>query len=159
MPIRSKTLWRIPVYCMVSGLISFYLTAYIGGFFFTVKTVDADGIINLSADPTRSLIFHGVLFAAILLLGGLWFFRDMNRKELAVSAAMASALYLILALGQIYVPDLLRSLAVPLAMIQNWNAFVSSLLIQITSNITLSALLSNLAPFLFVFFGKKKTNV
>lgn len=157
MRIRKHTLWRVPVYCMVSGWISFYLTAYIGGFFFTNKTI-IDGTTHLSVDPIRSLIFHGVLFAAILLLGGLFFFRNMTKQELALSAAIASALYLIITLGQIFVPELLRPITMSLAKIQNWDAFVSSLLMQVTSKVNLSALLSNLTPFLFVLFGKKKAH-
>ena len=66
--IRIQTLWKGPVYCAVASWISFYLTAYMGGFFFTVKTVDADGIVNLSADPLRSAIFNPVLFLIVLLV-------------------------------------------------------------------------------------------
>ena len=62
MKLRFNTLWRVPVFCIVFSWISYYLTIYIGGFFFTVKTIGADGITELSVDSVRSAIFNGLLF-------------------------------------------------------------------------------------------------
>ena len=154
MKLRFNTLWRVPVFCIVFSWISYYITVYIGGFFFTVKTVGADGITQLSADPLRSAIFNGLLFLIVLLLGGLWAFRSMTKAEIGVSAAIASVIYLALALAQLYVPNFPLSLSVNLAMIQNWTGTLSSFLIKLTNSFQLSVLLSNLAPFLFVPFGK-----
>lgn len=155
MKLRFNTLWRVPVFCIVFSWISYYLTVYIGGFFFTVNTVGADGITQLSADPLRSAIFNGFLFLIVLLLGGLWAFRSMTKAEIGVSAAIASALYLAIELAQLYIPSFPLSLSVKLAMVQNWTGTLSSILIKLTNNFQLSVLLSNLAPFLFVPFGKK----
>ena len=154
MKLRFNTLWRVPVFCIVFSWISYYITVYIGVFFFTVKTVGADGVTQLSADPLRSAIFNGLLFLIVLLLGGLWAFRSMTKAEIGVSAAIASVIYLALALAQLYVPNFPLSLSVNLAMIQNWTGTLSSFLIKLTNNFQLSVLLSNLAPFLFVPFGK-----
>ena len=68
MKLRFNTLWRVPVFCIVFSWISYYLTFYIGGFFFTAKTVGAGGITQVSADPLRSAIFNGLLFLIVLLL-------------------------------------------------------------------------------------------
>ena len=154
MKLRFNTLWRVPVFCIVFSWISYYITVYIGGFFFTVKTVGADGITQLSADPLRSAIFNGLLFLIVLLLGGLWAFRSMTKAEIGVSAAIASVIYLALALAQLYVPNFPLSLSVNLAMIQNWTGTLSSFLIKLTNSFQLSVLLSNLAPFLCVPCGK-----
>ena len=154
MPIRDKTLWRIPGFCPAAGWVSYYLTVYFGGFFFTVETV-VDGVTHLSADPIRSLIFSGVLFAVCLLLGGLWLFRDMTRKELALSAAIASGLGLAVVLAQLYLPGF-SAFGVTLAPFQNWDVFLSSLLMQLIGNVTLSVILPAFSPFLFVLFGKRK---
>ena len=153
MKLRLNTLWRVPVFCIVFSWISYYLTLYIGGFFFAAKTVGADGITLVSADPLRSAIFNGLLFLIVLLLGGLWAFRSMTKAEIGVSAAIASALYLVIVLAQLYIPSFPLSFSVKLAMVQNWIGILSSFLIKLTSNFQLSALLSNLAPFLFVPFG------
>lgn len=157
MKLRFNTLWRVPVFCIVFSWISYYLTVYIGGFFFTVKTVGADGITELSADPLRSAIFNGSLFLIVLLLGGLWAFRSMSKTEIAVSAAIISAVYLTVTLAQLYIPNFPLALSAKLAIIQNWTGTLSSFLLKLTDSFQLSALLSNLAPFLFVPFGKKAT--
>lgn len=155
MKLRFNTLWRVPVFCIVFSWISSYLTVYIGGFFFTVKTVGADGITQLSADPLRSAIFSGLLFLIVLLLGGLWAFRSMTKAEIGVSAAIASALYLAIVLAQLNISSFPLSLSIKLASFQNWTGTLSSFLLKLTNNFQLSVLLSNLAPFLFVPFGKK----
>lgn len=157
MKLRVNTLWRVPVFCIVFSWISYYLTIYIGGIFFAVKTVGADGITVLSADPLRSAVFRGVLFLIILLLGGLWAFRSMTKTEIAVSATITSVIYLAVALAQLYISSFPGALSVKLASFQNWTGTLLSFLGELTDNFQLSVLLSNLAPFLFVPFGKKST--
>lgn len=153
--VRIQTLWKVPVYCAVSSWISFYLTVYLGGFFFTVRTVGADGVTQLSADPVRSVIFNGVLFLLVLLVGGLWAFRSMTKAEVAVSAGIASGIYLLIVLAQLYIPNFPLSLSITMAYIQNWTGTLSSFLLKLTDNLTLSVILSSFAPLLFVPFGRK----
>ena len=157
MKIRIQTLWKVPVYCAVASWISFYLTAYMGGFFFTVKTVDADGIVNLSADPLRSAIFNAVLFLIVWLLGGLWVRRSMTKMEVAASAGVASGIYLLIVLAQLCVANFPLSLSVTLAYIQNWTAILSSFMLKLTYNLSLSVIVSCFAPLLFIPFGRKTT--
>ena len=88
MTVRAKTLWRVPVFCTIASWLTYYITIYLGGFFFTVRTQGVDGTVEVSADPVRSAVFTGVLFLAILLAGGLWAFRSMTRREIAASAAL-----------------------------------------------------------------------
>ena len=155
MKLRVNTLWRVPVFCIVFSWISYYLTVYIGGFFFTVQTVGADGITEVSADPLRSAIFNGFIFLTILLLGGLCAFRSMTRTEIAVSAASISVLYLAVVLAQLYISNFPLTLSIRLASFQNWTGILSSFLVKLTDNFQISVVLSNLAPFLFVPFGRK----
>ena len=155
MKVRIQTLWKVPVYCAVASWISFYLTVYLGGFFFTVKTVGADGITQVSADPIRSAIFNAVLFLIVLLVGGLWAFRSMSKAEIAASSAITSGIYLLIALAQLYIPSFPLSLSVTLAYIQNWTGKVSSFLLKLTDNLTASVILSSFAPLLFIPFCRK----
>lgn len=155
MKLRIHTLWKVPVYCAVSSWISFYLTVYIGGFFFTVKTIGADGVTQVSADPVRSAIFNAVLFFLVWLIGGLWALRSMTKAEVAVSAGIASGIYLLIALAQLYILNFPLSLSVTLAYIQNWTGALSSFLLKLTNNLTLSVILSSFAPLLFIPFGRK----
>lgn len=155
MKIRFNTLWRVPIFCTVASWISFYLTVYLGRYFFVVKTVGADGVTEVSADPLRSAIFNEVLFLIVLLLGGLWAFQSMTKVEIAVSSAILSAIYLVLILMQLYLSNVPVSLSFKLAAFQNWSGILSSFLLRLTNHFNFSLLLSTLAPFLFVPFGKK----
>ena len=155
MNVRIRTLWKVPVYCVVASWISFYLTVYLGGFFFTVKTVGADGVTQVSADPIRSAIFNMALFLIVLLIGGLWAFRSMSKAEIAVSSAITSGIFLLIVLAQLYIPSFPISLSIRLAYIQNWTGTVSSFLLKLTDNLTVSVILSSFTPMLFILFGRK----
>ena len=155
MKVRIQTLWKVPVYCAAASWISFHLTVYLGGFFFTVKTVGADGITQVSADPIRSAIFNMTLFLIVLLIGGLWAFRSMSKAEIAVSSAIASGIFLLIVLAQLYIPSFPISLSIRLAYIQNWTGTVSSFLLKLTDNLTVSVILSSFSPMLFILFGQK----
>lgn len=155
MKLRVNTLWRVPVYCLISSWISFYVTAYIGGFFFTVRSVGADGITELAADPVRSAVFNGCLFAAVLLLGGLWAFRSMTKAEIAVSSAIISSVYFAVTLAQMFSTGFPLELSVKAAVFQNWTGTMASFLLKVTDHFSFSVLFACFAPFLFVPFGKK----
>ena len=157
MKVRVKMLWKVPVFCAAASWISFYLTVYLGGFFFTVKTVGADGITQVSMGPLRSAIFNAVLFLLVLFVGGLWAFRSMTKAEIAVSAGITSAVYLMIVLAQLLIPDFSLAVSVILAYFQNWTGTLSSFLIKLTNNLPLSVILSSFAPLLFIPFGKKTT--
>ena len=153
MKLRIRTLWKVPVYCIIAGWISFYVTVYLGGFFFAEQTVDAEGVIHLSADPVRSAIFSTVLFLLVLFAGGLWAFRSMTKKEIAVSAAIMCVIYLLIDLAQIMAPNFSTSFI--FAYIQNWTSTPASFLFSLTDNLPVSAILSSFSPLLFIPFGKK----
>jgi len=153
--IRPNVLWKVPIFCMAASWFTFNITAHMGGHFFTVVTVGSDGIPVYSADPVRSAVFRGILFLAVLFIGGLWAFRAMTRKEIAFSAAIASALYLGIVLAQLYLPGFSVSLSVILAYVQDWTATLSSFLIMLTDNFTLSVITAAFAPMLFIPFGNR----
>ena len=154
MKLRPGTLWRVPVFCIIASWLSYYITIY-GGFFYVVRTTGADGAVEVSVDPLRSTIFQGVLFLAILLLGGLWAFRSMTKLEIAASAALISAVYLVVILLQLYLPGFPLALSVWLAPFQNWKGILSSLLLRFM-NFHLALAASAFAPFLFVPFGRRQ---
>lgn len=154
MKIRIQTLWRIPVLCMVSGLICFYLTVYLGRFFFAVKTVGDDGSIQASVDPVRAAIFHAVLFLIVLFVGGFWVVRSMTKTEAAVSAGIASGIYLLIVFVQLIAPDIPPSLNILFAYIQEWKSALSSILMRLTDSLAMSAIISSFAPLLFILFGR-----
>ena len=154
MKLRPGTLWRVPVFCIIASWLSYYITIY-GGFLYVVRTTGADGAVEVSVDPLRSTLFQGVLFLAILLLGGLWAFRSMTKLEIAASAALISAVYLVVILLQLYLPGFPPALSVWLAPFQNWKGILSSLLLRFM-NFHLALAVSAFAPFLFVPFGRRQ---
>ncbi len=156
MKVRIQTLWRVPVYCLIASWLSFYVTVYLGRFFFVVETVGEDGGVVGSIDPVRSALFNGALFLIVLLLGGLWAFRSMTRTEIAVSAGIMTVLYLILVGLQLALPQFPTSLIFPVATIQHWPGVLTSLLLKVTGQLTVSAVLACLAPLLFIPFGHKQ---
>lgn len=155
MTIRPQTLWRVPVFCAVASIVSFYLTIYLGRFFIVVETLGTDGVPVISADPLRSALFNGAVFVLVLLAGGLLAFRSMTRREIAASAAIFAGIDLVLCLIQLLAPNLLLPLLLPVSLIQNWTAVPTSALYHLTGNLPVSALVACLSPFLFVPFGKR----
>lgn len=155
MHIRLHTLWRVPVFCLISSYVSFYVTVYLGSAFFVVRTMGADGVTNVSADPVRSAIFDGALFLIVLALGGLWAFRSMTRAEIALSAGIISAVYLIVVVLQLTVPSFPLSLSMQLAKFFNWTGTVSSWLLRLTDHFAFSTIAACFAPLLFIPFGRK----
>ena len=155
MKVRIQTLWKVPVYCAAASWVSFYLTVYLGRYFFIVKTVGADGMTQISIDPFRSAIFYAACFLIVLLVGGLWVFRSMSKAEIRISAGITAGIYLIIVLAQLYIPNFPPSLSMPLAYIQNWTGMLSSFLMELTDNVTISVILSSFAPLLFIPFGRK----
>ena len=155
MKIRTKTLWRVPVFCLVASWISFYVTIYLGQYCFVVKKLGDDGVMNSSIDPVASAIFKGTLFLGVLLLGGLWAFRTMTKKEIAYSAGIISAIYLILALLQMSFPTILGSGNFTVAALRNWVATFSFALFKISNSPHFALLASSFIPLLFIPFGRK----
>jgi len=152
MKIRPKQLWKVPVFCIVCGFVCLFLTLSIGGFFFREKTVMEDGITKLSINGTRSAIWSGFLFAAGLLAGGLWAFRSMTKAELALSAAIITAVYCVL--YAMHLPGV----STLYMGFTGWITNLYTVLHQLTKQSDLSQWLSCLAPLLFIPFGKKSTN-
>ena len=78
----KKTWWRVPVYCLAASWICFQLEVRLLLHLAIVTLPDG----SISSDNTRSLIVFGTLFLAVLLIGGLVFFKKIGRRELLVSA-------------------------------------------------------------------------
>lgn len=155
MSVRKGTLWRVPAICVPGSLVSYYVTIYFGGHFFTASSVAPDGSIILSVDPVRSAIWNSALFL-IVLLGGMRFLQHMTRKEIAVSAGLTTALYLAVVLTQLYLPGFPDSLGFLLAPLQNWTGIFASPFLKLTGNFTFSVIAGNYAPLLFIPFGRKE---
>lgn len=150
-----KNLWKVPVYCVIASWISFYLIVYIGRLFFMIKTIDTDGITHVSVNSVGYVIVDIAIFLIVLLIGGLWVFRSMTKAEVAISAGIMSAIYLLTVFVQMYVPDLPIALNDSLIYIQTWMGTLSSLLAKLTDHRSISIILSSFSPLLFILFARK----
>lgn len=152
MKIRKETLWRIPLYYLLSSWISFHLLVRLYSFCI-IKTVDTDGVTNVSVNPVASTLVEIVVLLGVLLIGGFWLCRTMTRREVAVSAGILSVVYFLWVLSEILFPGWDTStLGV---MVMNLNAVITGLLYRLTGQFELSALIGCFTPMLFVLFARK----
>lgn len=159
MKIRVRTLWRVPVYCLIASSVSAFLTLRFGGLIYVKELVEANGVTQSVIDPVKNIIFNAVMFLLVLLVGGLLCFRSMTKKEIAVSTAITSALYLAIVLLQLFLPNAANtmpaSLLAAMMYIQNWTSILSSWIVQLTKQFTVAVIAASFAPMLFVPFGRK----
>lgn len=155
MPVRLRTLWRVPAYFLAAGFISFYLTLTLGRYIYVTVALGPNGVMQGAADPLRSALFQGALVLIAFAAGGLLVCRSMTRREVAASAGMLCAAFLILTLAQLAWPGFPLSVSVAVAPFQNLTAILASLLTKLTGSLELSACLACFAPLLFIPFGKK----
>ena len=159
MKMRRCTLWRVPVYCVIASILSYYLTFVLSFLYIdTDVSVNAEGAIETMINPVRSAVLEGALFLAVLMVGGFCVFRSMTKKEIAISAAIMSAIYLVIGIWQIWItPPFPLWLAI--IQVQNWISHLAFALIRLPeSSILLCTFLPCFAPFLFVLFGKDVDN-
>ena len=159
MKMRRCTLWRVPVYCVIASILSYYMTIALSFLYIdTDVSVDAEGAIETMINPVRSATMDGTIFLAVLLVGGFWFFRSMTRKEIAISAAIMSAIYLVFVIWEIWLATPFP-LWLAIIQVQNWISHLAFVLIRLPeSSILLCTFLPCFAPFLFVLFGKDVDN-
>lgn len=144
-----KNWWKVTLYCAVASFIAFELEVRFLLNFAIVTTEEG----YVTSDPTRALIVYGVVFAVIVLIGGLVFFRRMTRREIAMSACVLAALNVACGL---LVNGASGTVAAIYAYLSEWDTFLSVLFYRIGLGTWLSAWIQwLLAPFIFVPFGRR----
>lgn len=153
MKIRLHTLWKVPVFCVLAGYVSFYLTVFLVSRFGIVTLPDG----SISANDTFTTILEIVIFASALGLAYL-LLRKMTRKEIFWSATIIVAAQLILQLAQFLIPDLAvgNQLGILLTCTTEWCRIVSMVCYLIIENVWLGAFITCCVPYIFILFGKKQ---
>ncbi len=155
MKIRKSTLYRVPLFCILSGIIAYHAAIFFMTHFAVVKLPDG----TVSIDDTRVFIIYSALFAATLFIGGRIFFRSMTRKEIFLSASIIVALGLFIDFIQ-WAFHLTSGPGAVFFMytsqIFEWSSIVPQLLYKLTHNPWLGSILGSLTPYLFLLFGKKE---
>lgn len=154
--VNKKVLWKVPVYSIIAGLISFRLNVYLFGRF-TLTTLP-DGSITIN--DTATLILYGLILAVVVLLGGLYFFREMTKKEIFVSASILVVLQILLLIVQ-WKMNATTGLAATFflywAETLEWSNFIYLVLIKWIDNLWICVFMGCFAPYLFIPFGKKES--
>ena len=145
----KKTWWRVPAYCLAASWICFRMEVRWLLRFAIVTLPDG----SISSDSTRTLIIYGILFFAVLLVGGLLLFRKISRKELLLSAFIMIVLDFYMMLKAWNDQGLL---AFYWAELKEWSVFISQLFYVLGMDLEnlLPRVLRTLAPLLFVAFGR-----
>lgn len=154
---RKNDLWKVPLYCMIAGIVSFYLIVYVFGRFTIVTLPDG----TITSDNTRILIVYGGVFVATVLVGGMFFLRKMTRKEIFFSATIIVVFQMIISLIQWILGGTTGQLGVTfmyLSRIYEWCGGISQLILTMTGNLWLGIFIQNLMPYLFIAFGQRSIN-
>lgn len=161
--VRLSTLWRVPVYVLAANYLCSVLILCGAVSFYTVRYTGADGAVSLYVDPIRRAIFSGGLSLAVLLLGGLLFFRHMTKREIALSVVLLDGIKLAISvvsnlwlvpLLEIPFPGPFQNLGLSLLAFMELDGTLASILSQFTQSLIPYYALSALIPLLFVLFGR-----
>lgn len=145
-----KNWWKVTLYCVVASVIAFELEVRFLLNFAIVTTEEG----YVTSDPTRELIVYGAVFVAIVLIGGLVFFRRMTRREIAMSACVLAVINVV---SGLLVNGASGTVAVIYAYLSEWDSFLAVLFNRLGLGIWLSALIQwLLTPFIFVPFGRRE---
>ena len=149
----KKSWWKVPIYCMVAGWISFRLKVHIGPSFAISKLPDG----TVSVDNTRWMVMSGIIFLVTLIIGGLLLYRRMKKKEIFCSASVMVIFNVVGGLIAYFFQrtSLGSSFSVFYSEINDWSGFVSQLVYNIGLNQWIGAMIVWIVPYLFVLFGKK----
>ena len=155
MKIRKGIFWRVPLFCILAGVIAFNMIVFLLGRFAIVRLPDW----TITTDNTRMLIIYGAIFIVTLIVGGMVFFRNMTRKEIFFSASIIVAINWIMILTQ-WAFNLTTGPGAIFFMyasqIFEWSSIVPLLLYRVNENLLLGAFIGSLMPYLFIPFGKKE---
>lgn len=146
-------IWKVPLFCVISGIIDFHLSVRM--LLWSIVRLP-DGTVT--SDNTKVTIVYAIIFVACLLIGGFVFFRKMTKEEIFYSTSIFVVYGLLLALIQKLFH--ITSGVAALWMIYLWRpfemfTFVSQLLINLGVNIWGTILIEIFTPYLFILFGKK----
>ena len=152
MKVRIEQLWKVPLFCVAAGYISFYVYVFLVSRFGI--TVLPDG--SYTANQFMTTIFSFLLFGATLYVGNL-LFRNMTRKEVFLSATILVLIHLIVQTLQLVSInyDLTFSIGLYMTYANEWCRILSSLLYSVTKNAWIGAFAVCFAPYLFVLMKKK----
>lgn len=137
MKVRKNQLWKIPVFCLVAGWITFYAEIFLIARFAVIRL--PGNVLTSDSDLTN---LYQTLFFLIALLAGRLCFRGMNTKERLLSATIQAAILVLLLILQ---PGIMLN-----AWITEWSRPISLIGYLLSGNVYVGAVLNCFAPYLLV---------
>lgn len=153
MKVRKATLWRIPVYYLAASAVGFYVLVFLYATFCVKPTVGPDGVANAAVNEVLTTVIGLAVVAGVLCLGGFWLCRKMTRKEVALSAGLLTAVYLLWVGSELLFPGWDATLGIA-TYFMSLNAEVGGLLVRLIGSPMVASLISCFTPMLFVCFGR-----
>jgi membrane-associated HD superfamily phosphohydrolase len=147
-------IWKVPLYCFISGIIDFHLSVKMLSW--TLIRLPAGSV---TSDNTKAIIVYGIIFMVSLLIGGFVFFRKMTKRELFYSTSVLVIYGILLALVQ-KMFHITSGFAV-MWMLYLWRpfemfTFILQLLLNLGINTWVVIFVEIFTPYLFILFGKKQ---
>ena len=151
----KNTLWRIPAFGIVAGVIWFFLNSHFLGSLSLVTLPDN----TVTVDPLRSLLMDLLVFVVTMAYCAMWVTPKMTRKEVFRSSLVLVGFMLLSVAIQAYL-SLSGSGAAQMASFYlaepfEWCNFVYHLMYLFTNNIWISMVIQCFSPLAFVILGKK----
>lgn len=147
--IVKRVWWKIPLYSVIAGFVSWWLMVSYIGRLAIVKLPDG----TITSNQTVWSLLSGGVFIIVLLIGGLIFFRKMTKIELLCSATVMFIFHIIMTSFSFLFP--LSSITMFFLEIREWYSIVTWLIAMAGLNNWLGVVISGACVYLFVLFGKK----
>ena len=153
---QSNTLWRIPAFGIVAGVIWFFLNSHFLGSLSLVTLPDN----TVTVDPLRALLMDLLVLVVSIAYCALWVTPKMTRKQVLHSSLVLMGFMLV----SVAIMGGLSAMgggpaqmaAFYLAEPFEWCNFVFRIVYVLTGNLWVSYVVQCMSPLLFVPFGKKE---
>ena len=137
MNVRITQLWKIPVFCLVAGFVSFYAYVLLVSRFAIVQLPDG----SYTANNTLTLLFS-TLFFLLTLAAGQLFLRNMTATERILSATIQVVLLMVF--------RVLPSNSLLSAYATEWSRVIDHMVFVATDNIRIAAWSNCFSPLLLI---------
>ncbi|WP_458407949.1 hypothetical protein [Anaerotignum sp.] len=146
---NKKTFWRVPVFSLIAGFLCYYSYAPMMS---VLGKITEHGLF-LAYFP------YVVYFVAVLVIGGLVFFRNMTRKEIFLSASILVVIGVMILVAEwvaLHQFDRFLEGSMFWTLGNWWSSLIVLLGIRIIPNAWFCSFVACFAPYLFVLFGRRE---
>ncbi len=142
-----RHLWKVPLYCLIASWVYWHVEIHLLARFAVIKGPDG----SLSSNTAASMMIAGILFLAVIAVGGLVFFRRITRRALFCSATV------MLALNAVFGTIAVQMNSPFWAKFSEWSRIVERLFYYLPLHPWIGTVAAWCAPYLFLLFGTQPT--